>query len=272
MAITIAIANNKGGVGKTTTTIELATIMSSLEKKVLVIDLDQQCDLTKNSEADRQMPTIFDIFENENKGYEEAIQHTSSGYDIIAGSEEMTRANETFNKPTQIYLLTDLIDELNDRYDFILLDNAKARDIPMNMSYIAADYFIMCSDTSSDSYDGIDAIVDDMMKYHSGKRTLSNAKIMGFIIVRYRNAGVIKAAVDILSEKVREDIPDVIKTEEPYTPFVMTVRETAKVDEAKLNHLPIQTHAKSSTAAIDYRYIADEILARVEELENMKER
>ena len=54
MAITIALANQKGGVGKTTSTMEIATILSKLEKKVLAIDLDQQCNLTKNAEADRE--------------------------------------------------------------------------------------------------------------------------------------------------------------------------------------------------------------------------
>ena len=131
------------------------------------------------------------------------------------------------------------------------------------MCYIAADYFIICLDFSEDSLDGIDAMVNDLMKFHkSGKRSLSDAKILGAVIIRYRDINIGNAIKDLTLEKIETIIPDIIKTKE--TPFLLTVRLAAAVDEAKISHLPIQVYKHSSTAAIDYRYIAEEILRRVE--------
>lgn len=266
MSTIIALANQKGGVGKTTSTIELATILTDLGKRVLTIDMDQQCNLTKNADADRSVPSIYDLFSKEDIDADyinSAIQKTSAGYSIIAGSPEMSKADKTFDEATDVYLLNDLLDALSEDFDYFLIDNAPARNTALNMSYIAADYFIMCADTGEDSIDGIDAIAKDMMKFHkSGKRSLSNAKILGVIVTRFRDTNIGDAVLDIIKDKLETEVPDVIKPDE--APFVMRVRLAAAVDEAKMVHKPLQKYKKSSTAAIDYRYVVDEIIRRIE--------
>lgn len=262
-AIKIAVANQKGGVGKTTSTIEIATILSDLDKKVLVIDFDQQCNLSTDVGADMDKPSIYDLFVDEDPDMENGIQHTEDGFDIIAGSESMSKADTEFSDTPDMYLLGDLMEALEDNYDYIIVDNGPARDKLLNMSYLAADYFIMCIDTSEDSVKGINAIVKDMMKYHkAGKKSLSKAKILGVIMSRYRKTSIGNTIIEIMQDTLRDDVDPILKTEEE--PFVMTVREAAVVDEAKVFKKSVQNYKRYSNPAIDYRAIVDEIVRRAE--------
>ena len=136
------------------------------EKRVLVIDLDQQCNLTKNAETGSDYLTIYDLFKDEAPNIDEAIQHISAGYDIIAGSPALSKADSEFADTPDAYLLSDLLEALDEDYDYILIDSAPARNKLLNMCYLASDYFIMCADSGEDSLDGIEAIVNDMMEYH----------------------------------------------------------------------------------------------------------
>ena len=263
MAISITFANQKGGVGKTTSTNEVATILAMREKRVLAIDLDQQCNLTKNAEADTDLPTIYDLFREENPDLDASIQHVSAGFDLIAGSPALSKADSDFADTPDAYLLSDLLEALDDDYDYILIDSAPARNKLLNMCYLASDYFIMCADSGEDSLDGIDAIVKDMMEYHKkGKRVLSDSKILGTIVTRYRKTNIGKAILELIEDSYNNNIPDVIKIDDP---FIITVREAAAVDEAKMMHKPVQTYKRSSTPSIDYREVVDEIQKRLEE-------
>lgn len=262
MSISITFANQKGGVGKTTSTNEIATILAARGKRVLAIDLDQQCNLTKNSDA-MEGPTIYDLFKSEEPDVEGAIQHVETGYDIIPGDPAMSKASSDFADTPDAYLLQYLIESLDEDYDYILVDSAPARDKLLNMCYLASDYFIMCADSGEDSLDGIEAITNDMMAYHkSGKKALSDSKILGTIITRYRKTNIGKAILELVEDMYENTIPEIIKVKDP---FVMTVRETAAVDEAKMMHKPVQSYKRSATASMDYRYIADEIQKRLED-------
>ena len=262
-AIKIAVANQKGGVGKTTSTIEIATILSDNDKKVLVIDFDQQCNLSTDVGADMEKPSIYDLFTSDEPDLENGIQRMEDGFDLIAGSESMSKADTEFSDTPDMYLLGDLMEALEDEYDYILIDNGPARDKLLNMSYLAADYFIMCIDSSEDSVKGVNAIVKDMMKYHkSGKKSLSNAKILGIIMTRFRKTSIGNAIIEIMQDTLKDEVPDVIKAGEE--PFVMTVREAAVADEAKIFKRSIQNYKRYSNPAIDYRNIVDEIVRRTE--------
>ncbi len=262
-AIKIAIANQKGGVGKTTSAIEISTILSDLGKKVLAIDLDQQCNLSTDLGADMSKPSIYDLFIDDEPDLENAIQKAGDGFDLICGSESLSKADTEFTDTPDMYLLGDLMEALEDGYDYIIVDNGPARDKLLNMSYLSADYFIMCIDTSEDSIKGVNAIVKDMMKYHKpGKKSLSSAKILGVIMSRYRKTIIGNSIMEIMKETIRDEIDPVLKTEAE--PFVMTVREAAAADEAKVFRKSIQHYKRYSTPAIDYRFIVDEILERTE--------
>ena len=136
MTKTIMVSNQKGGVGKTTTTLELGAIYARKGKRVLVIDLDGQVNLSMYVNAkydDKTIPTIRDVLleikeilknsEPETDDMEEgeddiitrSIQTTGEGFDIIAGHRNLSNALAEFSDTTDVFLLKELISCLEDR-------------------------------------------------------------------------------------------------------------------------------------------------------------
>ena len=121
----IATLNQKGGVGKTTSTIELGNALALKNKKVLIIDLDQQGNLTKYVNAQTNLPNIYDVLQAK-KPIAEAIQ-TCGRVDIIASSKELSKADKEFVEHDDIFLLEDVVELIKDKYDFVFIDNGPAR-------------------------------------------------------------------------------------------------------------------------------------------------
>lgn len=260
MAYTIAIANMKGGIGKTTSTIELAACLAAKDKRVLVIDFDQQCNLSDYVGADQTGKTIYTLL-NVEADPEEVIQRMPEGYDIIPGSAELSKADVKFNDSMDVYILQDLIEVLDSEYDYIIIDNSPARNVLLNMCYVASDSFILCTEADDGSIKGIEAILADLGKYRTSKHEVSHADIMGVIMIRYEKTAIQDAQVEMLQERVNS-LDDKFKTHGE--PFVKTVRKSIKVTEAKTFKQSVQKYNKYCPPAMDYRKIAEVIIERVE--------
>ena len=108
MSTVISIANQKGGVGKTTTTIEIANNMAVYEKRVLVIDLDSQTNLSQYVNADQKKPTIYQVLHGQ-VTVKDAIQ-TVGRFDLISGSEGLSKADREFIGVDDVYIVADLVE------------------------------------------------------------------------------------------------------------------------------------------------------------------
>ena len=120
---TIAVANQKGGVAKSTTCWEIGTCLKDMGYKVLVIDFDQQSNLTGYVNADRSKPSIYDCLKAD-ASMEDAIQVTED-FDFISASEKLSKADKEFSAPEDIYLLKELLKFIEDDYDFAIVDNSE---------------------------------------------------------------------------------------------------------------------------------------------------
>lgn len=250
---TIAIANQKGGVGKTTTSIELAASLSTEGKKVLLIDFDQQCNMTKYVGIDSEPPTINEVLHGDSP-IADAIRKLDL-YDVIPASTALSAADRSFTDAADIFLLQDALEIIRDDYDYnyVIIDNSPARNILLNMAYIASDYVLIPTECDAGSLDGILAVNTDLRKFREGRHAFSKARIMGFILTKYE-----RTTMHSDSYKELEDMRDVIEPDA----FIMTVRKSIVASETKVIQKSLQEADKYSKPAIDYRKIAEEVIRR----------
>lgn len=249
---TISISTQKGGVAKSTSTIEIASILKSRGYKVLVIDFDQQCSLSKNIAADLSAPSIYEVLHGK-ISIKDAIQKNEL-FDIIPGSESLSKADREFVEADDIFLLSDLKDIVADDYDFLFIDNGPSRNVLLTMTLIACDYLIIPTECDESSIDGLVTIQKDLKRFVEGKRSFSHAKVMGYILTKYERTNAHAIALENITEIAKEN---------DFKPFVSVVSKAISFSNVKTFHTALSLMDKRHKATKEYNEIVDNILKKV---------
>ena len=181
MAVKIAIANQKGGVGKTTSAICLAQELRRREYRVLIIDTDAQCNTTSFYEAKTEdQETILDIFCGDEPG-RNCVQHTEKG-DIIASDPELKDA-ETMVKVDERRFshLKRSCKELDKDYDYIIIDTPPAIGVALKNVLAYVDYIVVPVEESGWSMSGL---MDFAKAIDMAKDNNEKLKVAGILIVK----------------------------------------------------------------------------------------
>jgi len=149
----IAILNKKGGVGKTTTALAMTDILQEQGKKVLLIDLDSQCNATSTMQATTTNKNTFSLL-LKTVDVAETIQHTPNG-DIIPASEQLSKADLTITEVGKEYRLKEALESLKDTYDYIIIDTPPSFGILIVNALTAAEEVIITAKAEIYSADGL---------------------------------------------------------------------------------------------------------------------
>lgn len=253
----IAIANEKGGVGKTVTVINLAAALNRLNKKVLIVDMDPQANATKGlgvSLTD-DMLSVYDLLGSENgTDARNVIVRTAwEGLDVIPSHVDLSGAEvELADVEGRENRLKEALSLLDGDYDFILLDTPPSLSLLTVNVFTYARYVLVPCQTHPYAYGALGELFDTIEAVKDAINP--DIDILGILATFFDSR-----------TRVSRRILDQLKSEEIYGTllFDTVIRaNTAIADSADVGR-PLVFYRKNSYGAIDYSNAADELLSRI---------
>lgn len=244
----IAVINQKGGVGKSTTAATVAAGLSLKGYKTLSIDLDAQANLTYTAGAKTTGSTALGVLTGEVK-VEDAIQHTDSG-DIIAANKALAGADAFIADTGKEYRLKEALDSVKAAYDYIIIDTPPALGILTINALTACDSVIIPAQADIYSLQGIEQLAETMKPV---KKYCNPAlKIEGILLTRYSPRSVLSREVAELAEQLAARLGTKV--------FKATIREAIAVKEAQISQQTLYQYAPKAKVTEDYTALIEELI------------
>ena len=255
MAEVITIANRKGGVGKTTTTLNLAYSLKELGKKVLVIDLDPQANLTRcfDVENTENIKTIGHLLITEMEEEESyLVEDYTKSYDeidIIPSSVYLSAVETQMRIETgSERILFEIVNQIKEYYEYVLIDTSPSLNILTINALCASDSVLITADTQLFAIVGISELLKTIQKIK--KRVNASLTIKGILLTMCDNRTNLSK---LLTQQVEEMYQGKIAV------FQTKIPKTVKVGEAIYSGQSIKKYAKGSSVDIAYDNLAKEI-------------
>ncbi len=250
MAVKIVLTNQKGGVGKTTTTTSLISLLSKKGKKVLSIDLDPQGNLGFSLGVNiEEGKGIYDVLTG-NCAIKDAIKRTEDYGDILTSNILLSQTEAIAVKEDRRLLLKKALQDVEWAYDYIIMDTPPSLNILTVNAYAAADYLIIPMASEILSLVGLIQLKDTV---DAVKNSLNQElKVLGILLTRFNKKTNLAKDVEEMAGAVAKQIGT--KT------FDTKIRASVSVAEAPAHGITVIDYAPRSNPSKDYKDFVEEVL------------
>ncbi len=256
----IAIANQKGGVGKTTTAVNVSAIIAKKGKKVMLIDADPQGNATSGLGIDKEFETtLYDVLVNE-VDIKQTLQDTCiKNLKVCPSDMDLAGAEvELVSVMSREHRLKDMLDEIKDEFDYIFIDCPPSLGIITLNAFTASDSILIPVQCEYYALEGLGQLLNTiaLVKKHLNK----SLEIEGAVLTMY------SIRTNLSNQVVRE-----VKKHFGDAVFKTVIPRNIKLSEAPSYGMPISLYDPKSKGAKCYERLAREIIRKNENIDNEKE-
>jgi len=258
----ISLANQKGGVGKTTTTINLAASLAVLEQKVLIIDADPQANATSGLgfDVNNVQASIYECIVNEIEAEKAILKSEIENLDIIPSHIDLVGAEiEMLNLPNREKVMKNSLEGLKDKYDFIFIDCSPSLGLITVNALTASDSVIIPVQCEYFALEGLGKLLNTIKIIQN--RLNPELEIEGFLLTMFD--GRLNLSNQVY-EEVKHHFQEMV--------FDTVIQRNIKLSEAPSYGKPVVLYDASSKGAINHMNLAREILQRNDMTQMSKEK
>ena len=249
MAKIVAIVNQKGGVGKTTSCVNLAAALKAAGQRILLCDFDPQANATSGMGVDKTVSNgIYDVLINSVET-EKAIVRTSYG-DVLPSSKALAGASvEMIDLPERQFRLRMALEQVRDNYDYVFIDCPPSLELLTLNALCAADSLLV---PLQGEYYALEGLSDLMTTLRAVKRRLNpGLSVFGVLLTMFDGRTNFSAQV---AEEVRRHFPGKV--------FAAAIPRNVRLAEAPSHGLPVMAYDRFSRGAAAYEQVAQEIITK----------
>lgn len=250
MAKTFVFVNQKGGVGKTTSAINIGAYIALAKKRVLLVDFDSQGNMSSGVGVSKDKPTIYELLSDTVKA-KDAVKRTGvAGLDAISASMDLSGAAiELVDQEEREYYLRDALEPLQKEYDYILIDCPPSLGILTLNGLAAADAVLIPMQCEYFALEGITLLLETIKKVQRGINP--RLAIGGIFFTMYDSRT--RLAQDVVVQ-VKSYFKDVV--------FNTIIPRNVRLSEAPSHGLPICKYDPACIGAKSYEKLAEEVIHR----------